>query len=301
MTVLPGIGRAREADGLYVVVSQSGREYLVEPDQGACECDDHRYRGETCKHVRRVRFSTGRRAIPVRAAVELDVDPDLGEHVGDDLRYVSTDGGAVDAGAHTGGAWAVRDRDRGKRREFDSRARAETAMRDLEDLGLNVELVPPGESVDGSEQTELPTARDADDVEQSSGDVDPGEYDLDGRTVAVDPMTWIPDEFVDWIDGTPAINRKGFEVLGHFYDVDVETEVQVGPADTDFEYCQVKATATTAGGRRCEALGSAHVDRGDDPKLLLEYADTRARKRALSIATGVGAVAVEELKTEAAE
>ena len=47
-----------------------------------------------------------------------------------------------------------------------------------------------------------------------------------------------------------------------------------------------------------QRLGSAHVDWGDDSVLLLELADTRARKRALSIATGVGAVAVEELKNE---
>lgn len=60
-------------------------------------------------------------------------------------------------------------------------------------------------------------------------------------------------------------------------------------------------TATTADGRTCEAYGSAHVDRGDDHELLLELADTRARKRALSIATGVGAVAVAELRAEAQE
>jgi len=52
------------------------------------------------------------------------------------------------------------------------------------------------------------------------------------------------------------------------------------------------------GGRQVEAFGSAHVDRGDDHFLLLEMADTRARKRALSIITGAGAVAVDELQNE---
>jgi len=39
-------------------------------------------------------------------------------------------------------------------------------------------------------------------------------------------------------------------------------------------------------------------DCGDDHYLLLEMAGTRARKRALSVATGAGAVAVEELTNE---
>jgi len=124
---------------------------------------------------------------------------------------------------------------------------------------------------------------------------------LDERSVAEDPLNWVPGSFVDEIDGTQAINRKGFEVLSHFYDVDVHTELQVPPEETDHEYCRVKATAVTADGRECEAFGSAHVDRDDDSVLLLEMAGTRARKRALSIATGVGAVAVSELKNEVGE
>lgn len=122
--------------------------------------------------------------------------------------------------------------------------------------------------------------------------------DLPDRSVADDPLTWIPGEFVDNIDGTQAINRKGFEVLSHFYGIDVHAECQTPPEDTGHEYCRVKARAVTDEGRQCEAFGSAHIERGDDPELLLEMAGTRARKRALSIATGVGAVAVSELKNQ---
>lgn len=122
--------------------------------------------------------------------------------------------------------------------------------------------------------------------------------ELPERSVADDPLTWMPGDFVDQIDGSAAINRKGFEVLSHFYDIDVTVDLQVAPDETGHEYARVKATATTGDGRTCEAFGSAHVDRGDDEVLLLEMAGTRARKRALSIASGVGAVAVEELKSE---
>ncbi|WP_148858653.1 hypothetical protein [Natronococcus pandeyae] len=192
----------------------------------------------------------------------------------------------------TTSAWTVRDTESGKKREFDSRAAAERAIDELEDLGMDVELVAP------TSAEKEPVALEVIDADTDADAVDPAAYDLPDRSISDDPLEWVPGEFIDEIDGTQAINRKGFEVLSHFYDIDVETDVQVPPHETGFTYCQVKAAATTPDGRRCEALGSAHVDRGDDSVLLLELADTRARKRALSIATGVGAVAVEELKNE---
>lgn len=67
LVVLPDVGRARGAPGLYVVYSQDGRHrYLVDIDTGACECDDSFYRDPRngCKHVRRARYEFGERAIP---------------------------------------------------------------------------------------------------------------------------------------------------------------------------------------------------------------------------------------------
>lgn len=122
--------------------------------------------------------------------------------------------------------------------------------------------------------------------------------ELPDRSVSDDPLSWMPGHFIDQIDGTPAINRKGFEVLAHHYNISTTSDLEVAPEDTDHEYVRVKARATTEDGREAEAYGSAHVDRGDDSELLLEMADTRARKRALSIATGVGVVAVAEMKNE---
>lgn len=218
----------------------------------------------------------------------------------------------------------------------DTRAEAEARLDTANEVpGVDAEIFPPGESPDFlwsrmretyDDGTETPdetptteadggtrvedTARpdadhepeviDADEVPRSP-DVGPrggdGETDLPERNVGDDPLKWLPGEFVDQIDGSPAINRKGFEVLSHFYEVDVSADLQVTPEDTGHEYARVKATAEIDG-RTVEAFGSAHVDRGDDSYLLLEMADTRARKRALSIATGAGAVAVSELKNE---
>ena len=57
MSVLP------EGPDLYTVVSQSGKEYVVDlRDGAACTCPDFRYGGgvEACKHVLRARIETGR-------------------------------------------------------------------------------------------------------------------------------------------------------------------------------------------------------------------------------------------------
>ena len=97
LTVLDDVGRARDASELYVVVSESGSEYLVDTrGEGACECADHRHRGARCKHQRRVAFATGERPIPSWVDTEA-VDEQLGAHVEAPVdageRQVATDGG----------------------------------------------------------------------------------------------------------------------------------------------------------------------------------------------------------------
>lgn len=81
MSVLPETGDARGAPGLYLVVSQTGNEYIV--DLGGadprCECRDHEYRRVECKHIRRVAYATGRTLLPDGIDASA-VDPLLGEH-----------------------------------------------------------------------------------------------------------------------------------------------------------------------------------------------------------------------------
>jgi len=82
MAVLDDVGRARGASGLYLVVSDSGREYLVDADSQACECDDSFYRNPSggCIHARRVAFATGARELP-EWVQENRVDDRLGDHI----------------------------------------------------------------------------------------------------------------------------------------------------------------------------------------------------------------------------
>lgn len=80
LTVLDDIGRARGAPDLFLVVSQSGKEWLVDVDLERCDCPDYRYRGRRCKHLRRVAFATGERPIPSWIDREA-LDECLGEHI----------------------------------------------------------------------------------------------------------------------------------------------------------------------------------------------------------------------------
>jgi len=92
ITVLPDIGEARGAEDLFVVVSESGKQYTVDARHDSCSCPDAEYRDKTCKHQRRVAFATGARPIPTWVNVDV-VDPRLGEFV---AGPVAADGGVVD-------------------------------------------------------------------------------------------------------------------------------------------------------------------------------------------------------------
>jgi len=94
LTVLDDIDRVRDAPDLYLVVSESGSEYLVDARSGACECPDHEYRGRRCKHLRRVAFATGQEPIP--AWVDHDgVDDQLGRHVNGEPDFTITEEGSA--------------------------------------------------------------------------------------------------------------------------------------------------------------------------------------------------------------
>lgn len=97
MTVLDDVSPATDelpdvagAPGFYLVVSDSGREYVVDAHGPRCTCPDFEYRPEVdrCKHIRRVAFATGEREVP-NWATDDAVDDGLGQHV----QRVATDGG----------------------------------------------------------------------------------------------------------------------------------------------------------------------------------------------------------------
>lgn len=80
LTVLDDVGEARDARDLYVVVSQSGNEYVVDARGGVCTCKDFQHRGGQCKHIRRVELIRGDRPIPAGINPE-EIDDQFGLHV----------------------------------------------------------------------------------------------------------------------------------------------------------------------------------------------------------------------------
>ncbi|WP_265112249.1 hypothetical protein [Halosolutus halophilus] len=86
LTVLEDVSRVAGADGQYLVVSESGSEYLVDTRLKACECPDHRYRERECKHLKRVAYATGARPVP--SVVDRDdIAGELGEHCSGEPRW----------------------------------------------------------------------------------------------------------------------------------------------------------------------------------------------------------------------
>jgi len=232
--------------------------------------------------------------------------------------------------------WTVFNHDSGNARHMGNRDKAHNIAGQFKTDGANIEVFEPGELPDAlmndddrdneddtpdDEPEPEPDAHSEDgedvhaevidhttdttpepDAQHEPEAIPPEEIErkadaLDDRDVGTDPLKWMPGEFVDSIDGSQCINRKGFEVLRYFYDVDLDMEMEIDPADNDMTHCRYKCTAAMDGST-VEAWGTSHVDRGDDPWLLVEMAATRSRKRAISVATGAGAVAVAELQNE---
>ncbi|MHC3439576.1 hypothetical protein ACYJ1Y_16160 [Natrialbaceae archaeon A-gly3] len=99
ITLLEDAPEVTGADGMYLAVSHSGENHVVDVRGGACECSDWVYREPEggCKHLRRAAIVRGEAEVP--AAIDPDdIDPQLGIHIDDG---VSTDDQAIAADGGT--------------------------------------------------------------------------------------------------------------------------------------------------------------------------------------------------------
>lgn len=212
-------------------------------------------------------------------------------------------------------SWMLVDED-GNTREFESRAAAESEKKELEDIGANLTLAKQGDTTDEetvvtvAEKHDVEEPEELDEAVQTANEIGrtnrqnvdsenvPSNGDIPEKrpNVSEDPISWMPEHFVDMIDGVPAINRKGYAVLAEHYNISVKAEPVTIPSETGFEYAEFTAVARTPDGEEYSGFGSAHVDRGDDKTLLGELAETRALKRSIAWATGIGMTAVSELQ-----
>jgi len=209
--------------------------------------------------------------------------------------------------------WKIVDKDTGDTWYKDSRAEAQEAVEEFGDV-KNLEI-------EGPEGEERANITEDNEVVQQGGKTDGGKV---GETRQVehieepepaenfedelpeyppidqDPVNWLPGHFIDEIQGVPTVNRKGYCVIAARYGVSVTAEPVTLPSETEFEYAEFRAVATTEDGQTYSGFGSAHVDRqdGDDPDLLAELAETRAMKRATAWATGIGMTAMSEMTNQ---
>jgi len=198
---------------------------------------------------------------------------------------------------------------------FNSRPDADDRLEKAREApGVEPKLFPPGQSPEWMYHGESPESSDETVVDGDTDESDGRQPELDDRgkpqmptgndlpenkpSVDQDPVDWLPSHFIDSIQGTPTVNRKGYAVIASKYNVSVEAEPVVRASETGFEHAEFRAVATTENGQTYSGFGSAHVDRqdGDDPYLLNELAETRSMKRAVAWATGVGMTAIEELQ-----
>lgn len=179
---------------------------------------------------------------------------------------------------------------------YDSRGEAEKKKAELEGLGATIDLKRQPAS-DGGSSIDQDSADNNGSNDESVAQPQPVENKIpESPNVTEDPISWMPEHFIDIIEGVPAINRKGYAVLAEHYDISVRSEPVTYPGESDWEYAEFRAIATTPEGDEYTGYGSAHVDRGDDKTVLGELAETRACKRAVAWSTGVGMTAVEEMK-----
>jgi hypothetical protein len=188
--------------------------------------------------------------------------------------------------------WTVIDHTNDNEQTAESRDEAEQKAETAREFGSeNVEIIPPGETDGG-------THAEADVPATEVVDAEPATDDLpDDPSIDRDPVDWLPGHFIDDIQGVPTVNRKGYAVIASKYGISVRAEPVTLPSETGFEYAEFTATAETPDGETYTGFGSAHIDRqdGDDAHLLGELAETRAMKRAVAWASGVGLTAAEEM------
>ena len=168
----------------------------------------------------------------------------------------------------------------------------ESTFDDVDKFRENVDFLER-EGVDF--ETETP---DDDDAKADPGTPAAKAAEPDTPTLREDPighLRQINDEYVNTIQGTPAISKRGFRYIQAELEITTESEV-VAWSDDPYGVV-VWARAELPDGRAAEAHGEGYPsERGMDDAEFVRYADTRAKSRALSDLTSAGALAVDELR-----
>lgn len=119
-----------------------------------------------------------------------------------------------------------------------------------------------------------------------------------GESLGTDPLSILPGHMIDSIQGQPAVNKRGYAMIAERYGIETSADVVTFPWENEEGRCVAKATAVTDDGKEYSGWATACAEDGDMADQLIELAETRALKRSVSWASGVGIVSYQELSEE---
>jgi len=216
------------------------------------------------------------------------------------------------------------DNNRDREKEFDTRAEAEEKKNDMISLGASPEdLEIVADSSNGAEDTagadtnqttqvesdgsEL-SEQAKEDITVSREQIENGEavpieetkqaIDQLGEELEPDPLSILPSHMIDEIQGKPAVNKRGYAMIAERYNIEVSARVKQFPWDNEEGRAVAHAVAVTEEGKEYSGWGTASAADGDMDDQLIELAETRSLKRAVSWASGVGIVSYQELMSD---
>jgi len=193
--------------------------------------------------------------------------------------------------------WKVVEVDGERSRECESRAEAEEIKSDMEGLGLDVKIVQP-EKTDGGVTSPAKANNVSPEVVDEDVSKTGGALAELGQELGTDPLSILPSHMVDEIQGQLAVNKRGYAMIAERYGVAVSAEIVSYPWDNSEGRCVAKAEAETEDGRTYTGHATACVEDGDMADQIIELAETRSLKRAVSWASGVGIVSYQELASQ---
>jgi len=178
--------------------------------------------------------------------------------------------------------------------DYDDYESYATGAIDNSDGDVDAEVID--HTTDGGQVTaqkpepEPPTPQEVDDAVAA--------VDKLGESLESDPLNILPGHMKDSIQGTPAINKRGYAMIAERYGIEATATIECYPWDNDENRCVAKAVATTDDGKEYTGWATACKGDGDMPAQIIELAETRALKRSVSWASGVGVVSYVELSDQ---
>ena len=163
------------------------------------------------------------------------------------------------------------------------------------------EGAPAVDDPDGGQRSVAGPEIDVEDVPTPDG-----EFEGVPDSLLSDPLDVLPEYMIDVVEGQPTINKRGYAVIAKHFDIVVQAEAITTAGETDHQYAEFVARAwKKADGPENAYTGHATARASEDRRgmadNLNEMAETRAMKRAVAWATGVGILAWEELSGYAEE